>query len=204
MIASLSGILVSKSPEEVVVECGGVGYAVTVPLTTYATLPEPGGAVKLLVHTHVREDAFVLFGFRAPLEKRLFQRLISVSGIGPKLAVTIMSGSAIEDLVRSIGGGDVKRLTMLPGVGKKTAERIVLELGEKIHELGPVAEKVSGAPRPVPRRHPVRDDVVSALINLGFKPQLAEDAVAKAAEAAGEKADFEGVLREALRLLAPG
>lgn len=202
MIASLTGRLRHRSPEEVVVECAGVGYGLTVPLSTYGHLPEVGSELTLLVYTHVREDALALYGFRLAVEKSLFQRLISVSGIGPKLAIAIMSGVAAEELVQLLQSGDLKRLTMIPGVGKKTAERLVLELRDKLADLAAASLPAAAGRAPVrPRRDGVADDVVSALVNLGYKGAMAEEAVAKAArEGAG---DFEKVLREALRLLAP-
>lgn len=198
MIASLSGSLKVKSPEEVVIDCGGVGYGVIVPMSTYGRLPDVGAAVELHVHTHVREDALQLFGFASRLEKRLFLKLISISGIGPKLAVGLMSGVSAEDLVAAIAAKDVKRLTLVPGIGKKTAERIVLELSDKLLDLGVPVGRLEKAAPPRPARSAVKEDVVSALVNLGYKPVHAEDVVGKVPDG-----DFELVLREALRSLAP-
>src|SRR5689334_409013 len=136
MIAYLRGRLISKRPNQAIVDVGGVGYDVTISVPTFSDLPGDGGDVSLHIHTHVREDAIALFGFIRPQEKQLFERLISVSGIGPKLAITILSGMAAEEMVRSIRGNDVARLTKIPGIGKKTAERMVLELRDKLQDFG--------------------------------------------------------------------
>ena len=197
MISSLEGVLRYKSPDEVVVECGGVGYGVMVPLSTYGSLPDVGESIHLLVHTHVREDALQLYGFLRAVEKVLFRKLITISGVGPRLAIGIMSGLPSEELVDAIRSGDVKRLTRVPGVGKKTAERVVLELSDKLTELAEFAPPSGKAPGPAARRNPVGDDVVSALTNLGYRAADAETAVEKA----GDTQDFESLLREALKLL---
>src|SRR5579884_893996 len=140
MIGHLRGTILEKHPNEAIIEAGGVGYAVQIPISTYTTLPDTGAAVALRVHTHVREDALVLFGFATRLEQTVFERLISVSGIGPKLAITVLSGLATADLIGAIRSGDVAKLVRIPGVGKKTAERIVLELKDKL-----AAIEVAGA-----------------------------------------------------------
>ena len=196
MIAHLRGTLIEKHPNQAVVEAGGVGYDVTIPVSTYSALPEAGQEVRLRVHTHVREDALSLFGFLTPDEKLLFERLISVSGIGPKLAITVLSGLAVADLIAAIRGGEVERLVRVPGVGKKTAERMILELREKL------PAGAAGTAADVPGRGAAMDaidqDVVSALLNLGCTPAAAEAAVRKA-KAAGV-AGFEPLFRRALEL----
>src|SRR5947208_1738621 len=144
MIALLRGVLVEKHPNQAIVEAGGVGYDVTIPVSTFTHLPDAGGTVTLRIHTHVREDAIALFGFLTPEEKTLFERLISVSGVGPKLGITILSGLATPDLVAAIRGGQLERLVKIPGIGKKTAERLVLELRDKLEGLGGGTVTVSG------------------------------------------------------------
>jgi Holliday junction DNA helicase RuvA len=195
VIARLSGTLVEKQATRLVVDVHGVGYEVQVPLSTFYHLPEPGAEVTLRIHTHVREDALSLFGFATALELRLFERLIGISGIGPKLALAVLSGIEPADLVRAVQAGDVGRLTLIPGVGKKTAERIGLELKDRLAqqlatELGvdggaPAGEAALGA------------DLVSALLNLGYHRALAEKAVDAAMKVPGERT-FERVLKEAL------
>ncbi len=197
MIGHLRGALLEKHPNLVLVEAGGVGYEVSIPVSTYTALPEPGAQVSLRIHTHVREDAIQLYGFAAAAEKSLFERLISVSGIGPKLAITILSGLAAADLAEAIRAGSLERLVRIPGVGKKTAERMVLELRDKL-DLGvaPVAVKaVAAAPMDEAAR-----DAVSALVNMGSKPAAAEEAVRKA-RAAEPEAGFEALFRRALGLV---
>jgi len=173
MIAYLRGRLISKRPNQAIVDVGGVGYDVTISVPTFSDLPGDGGDVSLHIHTHVREDAIALFGFMRPQEKQLFERLISVSGIGPKLAITILSGMAAEEMVRAIRGNDVARLTKIPGIGKKTAERMVLELRDKLQAF----DDGSGTPEPT-RVLPVEEDVLSALVNLGYQRAAAEKALA--------------------------
>lgn len=175
MIAHLRGTLLSRHPARVVVEVHGVGYEVQVPVGTYAQLPNPGSEVALHVFTHVREDALNLFGFAAAAEKQLFEKLITVNGVGPKLALAILSGLAPEELARALRAGDYARLTAVPGVGKKTAERLVLELRDKI-AAGPDAEQGPAAPA----AGSAAEDVVSALVNLGYAPPLAQRAVQRA------------------------
>ncbi len=196
MIAHLRGTLLEKHPNQAVVEAGGVGYDVAIPISTYSVLPEAGKEVRLRIHTHVREDALSLFGFITQEEKLLFERLISVSGIGPKLAITVLSGLAVPDLVDAIRAGEVNRLVRIPGVGKKTAERIVLELREK---LPAPAEAAAPAPDARAALTALDQDVLSALLNLGCAPVAAEAAVRKA------KADglneFEPLFRRSLELV---
>ncbi len=196
MIASLRGVLVEKHPNQAVVETGGVGYDVTIPVSTFSHLPDAGTEVRLRIHTHVREDALSLYGFLTQDEKGLFEKLISVSGIGPKLAVTILSGLAATDLIHAIRRGEVDRLVRIPGIGKKTAERLVLELRDKL-------PAVTGEEPPAPAAaalSPVDQDVLSALLNLGCARPQAEAAVRKA-KAAGAPADFEPLFRRALELV---
>ncbi len=198
MIAHLKGTLLEKHPNQVIVDTGGVGYDVTVPISTFSALPDVGAEVRLRVFTHVREDAIALFGFLTREEKTMFERLITVSGIGPKLAVTVLSGLATQDLIGAIRAGQVEMLVRIPGVGKKTAERMVLELRDKLGDLGPgtaiaakpAAESLSA----------LEEDVLSALTNLGCARPAAEAAVRKA-KAGGAAAEFEPLFRRALELV---
>jgi Holliday junction DNA helicase RuvA len=192
MIAHLRGKLLATSPGHALVECSGVGYDVTVSMNTFTQLPEAGREVALFIHTHVREDQIALFGFHLAEEKALFEKLLSVSGIGPKLAVNILGGMNTPDLVATIRGGDATKLTRMPGVGKKTAERMVLELKDKLAEFG----VTPAAPRP---RHALEDDVLSALINLGYQPTAAEKALEKLGPADGR--GFEQLFRAAIAQL---
>jgi Holliday junction DNA helicase RuvA len=196
MIAFLRGRVLDKQPNRITVDVQGVGYDVHVPLSTYYRVAEPGGDVTLRVHTHVREDALQLFGFLTDLEKQLFERLIGVSGIGPKMGVALLSGMEARDLVACVQRGDVARLTGIPGIGKKTAERIVLEMKDRVAQLGVEPETASAA-SPGDR---LRDDLLSALQNLGYHRPLAEKA-ADAALAAGGDPTFEVALKAALREL---
>jgi holliday junction DNA helicase RuvA len=192
MIARLKGTLVEKSPSRIVVDVGGVGYDVLVPLSTFYGLGEAGAPVSLRVHTHVREDVIALYGFASSLEQDLFERLIAISGIGPKLALAVLSGIDSAELVRAIRTQDVARLTRIPGVGKKTAERIGLELKDRLpHTAGPAAEVA-------PDGDGVRADLLSALTNLGYKGAVAEKAVDAAVKKAPD-APFEQLLRDILR-----
>lgn len=198
MIAHLRGRISDKQPNRVVVDVNGVGYDVFVPLSTFYGLGEPGSNVALRIHTHVREDALALYGFATALEQDLFERLISVSGIGPKLALAVLSGIEPPELMRAIERGDVARLTSIPGVGKKTSERIVLELKDRLPPARPHAAADGGAP---PDSSTMRDDVLSALLNLGYHRPLAEKAVASALRTAPDES-FERILKQALRELA--
>jgi len=196
MIARLTGRLVEKQATRLVVDVHGVGYDVQVPLSTFYHLPEPGADVTLRIHTHVREDALSLFGFATALELRLFERLIGISGIGPKLALAVLSGIDPADLVRAVQAGDVGRLTLIPGVGKKTAERIGLELKDRLSQQLATELGVDGA-APAGGTA-LRADLVSALLNLGYHRALAEKAVDAAMTAPGEQT-FERVLKDALQ-----
>src|SRR5277367_682047 len=171
MIAHLRGRLLAKHPNQAIVEAGGVGYDVTISVPTYAELSQVGTEVALHIYTHVREDTLALYGFGRPEEKRLFEKLLTVSGIGPKLAITILSGMAADEMVAAIRGNDVARLTRMPGVGKKTAERMVLELRDKLPPQG--ADAVAA----IPSLSAVEEDVLSALMNLGYQRPAAEKAV---------------------------
>jgi holliday junction DNA helicase RuvA len=200
MIALLNGTLLEKHPNQAIVEVAGVGYDVTIPVSTYSKLPEAGAPVRLRIHTHVREDALSLYGFLTQDEKALFEKLISVTGIGPKMAVAVLSGIGAIELIHFIRRGEVDRLVRIPGVGKKTAERIVLELRDKLPAPAGEPEAVSpGAPAPLT---PVEQDVLSALLNLGCARPAADAAVRKAKAAAGSTpADFETLFRRALELV---
>lgn len=197
MIARLCGRLVEKQPSCVILDVSGVGYEVHVPLSTFYGLGDVGAEVTLRVHTHVREDVLSLFGFATALEQRIFERLIAVSGIGPRLALAVLSGIEPPDLVRAVRGGDVARLTAIPGVGKKTAERIALELKDR---LPPVVEADAAPGAASPSPGDLRQDVLSALLNLGYHRPLAERAV-EAALKSGDRS-FEQTLRHALREMA--
>jgi Holliday junction DNA helicase RuvA len=191
MIGSLHGRLRRKATEGIIIDVGGVGYAVTVPLSTFYELPEADQDVSLLVHTLVRDVAIELYGFHTSVEQALFQALISVSGIGPKLAVTILSGMESDMLVSSIADSDIVRLTSIPGVGRKTAERMALELKDKVLDVMPAARQTSASGP--------RDDVLSALLNLGYRRRGAEAALKQVDDSAE---DFETLLRQTLRMLA--
>jgi Holliday junction DNA helicase RuvA len=195
MIALLRGLLIEKHPNQAIVEIGGVGYDVTIPVSTFTRLPDLGVEVRLRIHTHVREDALSLYGFFTQDEKALFEKLIGVSGIGPKLAVTILSGLAAPDLIDAIRRGEVDKLVRIPGIGKKTAERMVLELRDKM-PAGAGGEPAT----PAGALSAIDQDVLSALLNLGCARQNAEAAVRKA-KAAGGPAEFEPLFRRALELV---
>lgn len=197
MIAHLRGRLLEKQPNRIVIDAHGVGYDVSVPLSTFYGLGETGSEVGLRIHTHVREDALLLYGFATRLEQELFERLISVSGIGPKVALAVLSGIEPADLIRAIERGDLARLTSIPGVGKKTSERIVLELKDRL----PVVPPRQAGPGELPGPAGLRDDLLSALTNLGYHRPLAEKAVDAAVKSV-PGGDFEGTLRQALRELA--
>jgi holliday junction DNA helicase RuvA len=200
VIARLRGKLLEKQPNRIVVDVGGVGYDVAVPLSTFYGLGEAGSDVALRVHTHVREDALALYGFATALELDLFERLISISGIGPKVALAVLSGIEPIELVGAVERGDLARLTAIPGVGKKTSERIVLELKDRLPRAHVAA--VAASPEGAPEASAVRDDLLSALMNLGYHRPLAERAVDAALKIAGRDAGFERTLRQALRELA--
>jgi Holliday junction DNA helicase RuvA len=196
VIAQLRGRILEKQPNRIVVDVSGVGYDVAVPLSTFYGLGDPGSEIALRIHTHVREDALALYGFSTRIEQDLFERLISVSGIGPKLALAVLSGIEPPELVRAIEHADLARLTAIPGVGKKTSERIVVELKDRLPRA-PAVERPGAAPE----APALKDDVLSALINLGYHRPLAEKAAAAALNGA-PGGDFERTLKRALRELA--
>ena len=202
MIAFLRGRVLEKHPNRVIVDVAGVGYDVAVPLSTFYTAGEPGGEIALRVHTHVREDQLALFGFATMLELKTFERLISISGIGPKLALSILSGIESRDLVAAIQRGDVVRLTRIPGVGKKTAERIVVELRDRLLKAGEGGEGVEGGlegtESPRSEADAMRDDLLSALENLGYHRQSIDKVLDRVV---GSSARFEDLLRSALKEL---
>jgi len=194
MIGYLQGTVLRATPERVLVDVQGVGYEVHIPLSTFYEVERagPGGAVRLFIHTHLREDGIALFGFWSEREKLLFEKLIAVSGIGPRLARVVLSGMAADDLLAALAAGDLARLTTIPGIGRKTAERMVLELRDKVREL---AAELPGRPAPA------GEEVVSALVNLGYKPVQAERAVAEARRDRPD-APFQELLRASLNRLA--
>lgn len=199
MIAFLSGNVLLKQPNTVIIDVNGVGYEVTIPISTFYELGEIGEPVSLRIHTYVREDAIQLFGFRTGREKELFLKLTSVSGIGPKLAVTILSGMSPEELIPAIRMNDLGRLTAIPGIGKKTAERIVIELRDRMAAMsGPEEEQY--AAMQAASAEPIRDDAVAALLSLGYQKNQAEKAVARVLEQ-DANATIEHVLRQSLALL---
>jgi holliday junction DNA helicase RuvA len=190
MIAHLRGKLLVKHPNQAIVETAGVGYNVTISVPTFSDLPAIGSEVSLHIHTHVREDLIALYGFLRLAEKQLFEKLISVSGIGPKLAVTILSGIPVDEMVGAIRGNDVARLTRIPGIGRKTAERLVLELRD-------MPPQTAGQEPAVPTLSAVEEDVLSALLNLGYQRTAAEKALALAVKV-GKAGSFDALFREAM------
>jgi len=192
VIAHLAGTLLDKQVQRLVIDVAGVGYDVQVPLSTFYGIGEAGSRVALRVHTHVREDAIQLFGFSTPLELALFERLIGISGIGPKVALAVLSGLEPPDLVRAIRGGDLARLTSIPGVGKKTAERIVIELRDRLPETA------ADTTAPAPGDEDVRNDLLSALANLGYQRATAEKAITRVLGREKDRA-FEPLLRHVLK-----
>ena len=195
MIGLLRGRLLDKRPNQVILDVGGVGYLVAIPLSTFATLGELHAEVTLLIHTHVREDALALYGFLSAREKHLFELLLGASGVGPTLALKILSGMNVEELIPAIRTGDLVRLTKIPGVGRKTAERMVVELKDKLEAVTVEAEKP-----PTASPAGAAADVKSALINLGYDERAAEAAVSEAKRQAGT-ANFETLLRATLAAL---
>lgn len=193
MIAHLRGKLLAKHPNQAIVETAGVGYDVAITVPTFSGLPIVGSEVALHIHTHVREDQIALYGFLHPAEKGLFEKLLTVSGIGPRLAITILSGMAADEMTGAIRGNDVAKLTRIPGIGKKTAERMVLELRDKLPK-GDVNAAV------ITTVSPLEEDVLSALVNLGYQRPMAEKALAVASKIDTKKS-FESMFRETLKLL---
>jgi Holliday junction DNA helicase RuvA len=200
MIAHIQGFLHFKSPEYLVIDVDGIGYQVQVPLSTFYDLPQVGSRVSLHIHTHVREDALKLYGFQSPEEKALFVRLISISGIGPRLAVNILSGISPAELVESLGQNNLARLISIPGVGRKTAERIMVELRDKVSSLAlgpPVKATVKTA-----ANEAMIEDALSALLNLGYKKGVAQGAIENARKRLEGEITLESLLKESLRALA--
>ena len=200
MIAHIQGRLQYKSPENLIIDVEGIGYQVYVPLTTFYELPDVGNTVALHIHTHVREDALQLYGFQAPEEKALFVRLMGVAGIGPRLAVNILSGISPAELAECLGQGNLARLISIPGVGRKTAERIMVEMRDKLPALAAdrdIALSVKSA-----AEEAVINDAISALVNLGYKKGVARKAIDEAIERLGGEITLESLLKEALRALA--
>jgi Holliday junction DNA helicase RuvA len=198
MIAFLRGRVHDKRPNTVIVDVGGVGYDVHVPLSTFYNLGDEGAEVSLRVYTHVREDTLQLYGFLTELERQLFERLIAISGIGPKLAIVLLSGMETRELVGAVQRADVARLTAIPGIGKKTAERIVLELKDRLTQIAVPA--ATGAAPPTSSADQLRADLLSALVNLGYHRQQAEKAI-DTTVTANPNASFEHAVRAALREL---
>ena len=194
MIAHLRGKLLAKHPNQAIVETAGVGYDVTISVPTFSDLPAAGADVALHIHTHVREDQIALYGFLRPAEKLLFEKLITVSGIGPKLGITILSGMPADEMVGAIRGNDVARLTRIPGIGKKTAERMVLELRDKLPEAS------AATVHAIPAMNATEEDVLSALLNLGYQRAAAEKALASATKN-GKGGSFDALFRDSLAAL---
>jgi Holliday junction DNA helicase RuvA len=205
MIAHLSGTLLSKQATSVIVDVSGVGYEVTIPLSTFYDLEDPGSTVQLRIYTHVREDALQLYGFKTARERELFLKIISVTGIGPKLGITLLSGMSADEMIASIRTNNLARLTLIPGVGKKTAERLIMELREKVADLSSAQlEEELGAKPEVSAEateDTVRADALSALLNLGYQRSGAEKAI-DAALSEGGDITVESVLRGSLKKLA--
>ena len=193
MIAHLRGTLLAKNPSHIIVETHGVGYEVAISVPAFSELPANGAEVALHIHTHVREDALLLYGFLRLAEKHLFEKLLTVSGIGPKLAITILSGMPVDEMVGAIRSGDLVRLTRIPGIGKKTAERMVLELRDKLP--APAAGGEAGL-----AASPMEEDVISALVNLGYQRAAAEKALQLAGKGVAQK-NFDLLFREVLGAL---
>ena len=198
MIALLTGKIAYKAPDYIILDVNGVGYRVQIPFSTYYALPAEGGSVSLQIHTSVKEDAINLYGFRTQQEKELFQLLIGVSGVGPKLANGILSNSEPTELADSLLRGDLARLSAIPGIGKKTAERLVLELKEKVKKLG-LTQPASQDAAPAAAKQEIREDVLSALINLGYKESVVQKALGDVRIT--EDATVESILKQALKVL---
>lgn len=206
MIAHLSGTLLSKQATSVILDVAGVGYEVSIPLSTFYELEDPGSSVQLRIYTHVREDALQLYGFKTARERELFLRLISVSGIGPKLGITLLSGMSADEMITSIRNNNLAKLTLIPGVGRKTAERLVMELRDKVASLSAGVDEDLGVrsdTAAVPTEDSMRADALSALLNLGYQRNAAEKAVTASLSEDGE-VSVESILRSSLRKLAKG
>jgi Holliday junction DNA helicase RuvA len=202
MIASLTGRLAFKAPTHLILDIHGVGYEVFIPLSTYYGLPNLSESISMSVHTHVREDAIQLFGFLTSQEKDAFVLLTSVSGVGPKLALSVLSALPVSNLVSAIQLGDVEKLTTVPGIGNKSASRLVLELKDKVGKLHPVLAPTSDSPRQ--GQDAVFDDALSALVNLGYRPQDAKEALKQVKKSNAESIVLKDMIRESLKELARG
>ena len=198
MIAHLKGTVLDKTPETVVVDVGGVGYEAHIPLSTFYGLPEPGQPVVLHIHTRLREDALRLFGFLTPREKAIFEILVGINKVGPKLALAILSGIPVEELLEAVSTSNVARLSAIPGVGRKTAERLALELRDKLAPLR-VEETAGGQPS---AGHPLKDDALSALVNLGYRKTEAEKVLNQLCRN-GAPQTLEALIKESLNRLSP-
>ena len=200
MIAQLAGKLAYKQPNNAIIDVGGVGYEVTIPVTTFYVLGEIGSDVALKIHTHVREDALLLYGFATSRDKELFLKLISVSGIGPKVAITMLSGMQAPELITAIQKNDLGRLTAIPGVGRKTAERVVVELRDKLGKITLAEEELAAMPESSAADMTIQEDTIAALIALGYPKPLAEKSVAAAMREDGEMT-IQAVLKRSLKRL---
>jgi Holliday junction DNA helicase RuvA len=205
MIAHLNGTLLSKQATSVIVDVAGVGYEVTIPVSTFYDLEDVGSTVQLRIYTHVRDDALQLYGFKTARERELFQKLISVSGIGPKLGITLLSGMSADEMIASIRTNNLARLTLIPGVGRKTAERLIMELREKVADLSSaqLEEELGAKPEVTAQTNEdaVRSDALSALLNLGYQRSAAEKAIDGALVEGGD-ITVEPILRRSLKKLA--
>ena len=192
MIGYLKGNLFEKKPNSLILDVNGTGYLVNIPVSTFLELPDEGSTLSLFIHTHVREDMLALYGFRTTREKVLFEKLLSVSGIGPKVAISFLSGMSADELIPAIQRQDIIKLSTIPGVGRKTAERVALELREQIPKL--LSEVAH-----VPEEKPMREDLISALVNLGYQRNLAERIAKNVLDKSKSDASFEELLRSALQ-----
>jgi Holliday junction DNA helicase RuvA len=199
MIASLQGILTFKSPGHITVEVHGIGYRVFIPLSTFYDLADEGATISLNIFTAVREDAIHLYGFRTPEEKNLFELLLSVNGIGPKLAISLLSGISSADFIRAVFTEDRQTLTKIPGVGKKMAERIILELRDRVIKLAPA--EIQREIKPESSLDAVREDALSAMVNLGYKKSYARSVLDQIVDGSAQQWNLEGILKEALKRL---
>lgn len=200
MIALISGKIVYKGISHVVIDAHGVGYRIFIPLTTFYELPEAGQTITLHVHTHVKQDAINLFGFYTVQERDLFQLMLSVSGIGPKMSMNILSGISVPEMLRAISGGDIRKLISIPGLGKKLAERLILELKEKVIKKM-MAEEVPAIDNQQKINGIIREDVLSALINLGYKSNIAQDALDKVLYTSAKELAMDQLLKKTLKIL---
>ena len=200
MIALISGKIVYKGISHVVIDAHGVGYRIFIPLTTFYELPEAGQIITLHIHTHVKQDAINLFGFYTVQERDLFQLMLSVSGIGPKMSMNILSGISVPEMLRAISSGDVKKLISIPGLGKKLAERLILELKEKVVKKM-MAEEVPAIDNQQKINEIIREDVLSALINLGYRSNIAQEALDKALYTSAKELAMDQLLKKTLKIL---